>query len=95
MRGRRPRRLPHHRQPAALSRVLEADQGNHIPRIHRHRSPALYFVTRGCSEHLETVGQSFAVTRERIRQLEARALRKLRHPSRSRKLRAFRYGVRD
>jgi len=42
------------------------------------------------SEHtLEEVGQSFAVTRERTRQIEAKALRKLRHPSRSRKLRAF------
>ena len=42
------------------------------------------------SEHtLEEVGQNFAVTRERIRQIEAKALRKLRSPSRSRKLRAF------
>ncbi len=42
------------------------------------------------SEHtLEEVGQNFAVTRERIRPIEAKALRKLRHPSRSRKLRAF------
>ena len=42
------------------------------------------------SEHtLEEVGQSFAVTRERIRQIEAKALRKLRHPSRSSKLRVF------
>jgi RNA polymerase primary sigma factor len=42
------------------------------------------------SEHtLEEVGQSFAVTRERIRQIEAKALRKLRHPSRARKLRAL------
>jgi RNA polymerase primary sigma factor len=42
------------------------------------------------SEHtLEEVGNSFAVTRERIRQIEAKALRKLRHPSRSEKLRAF------
>jgi RNA polymerase primary sigma factor len=48
------------------------------------------------SEHtLEEVGQSFAVTRERIRQIEAKALRKLRHPSRSRKLRAFMDGVKD
>ena len=46
------------------------------------------------SEHtLEEVGQSFAVTRERIRQIEAKALRKLRHPSRSRKLRAFLEGA--
>jgi RNA polymerase primary sigma factor len=42
------------------------------------------------SEHtLEEVGQNFQVTRERIRQIEAKALRKLRHPSRSRKLRPF------
>ena len=42
------------------------------------------------SEHtLEEVGQSFAVTRERIRQIEAKALRKLRHPSRSHRLRNF------
>ena len=42
------------------------------------------------SEHtLEEVGLEFAVTRERIRQIEAKALRKLRHPSRSRKLRSF------
>ena len=41
-------------------------------------------------EHtLEEVGQNFAVTRERIRQIEAKALRKLRHPSRSQRLRAF------
>jgi RNA polymerase primary sigma factor len=48
------------------------------------------------SEHtLEEVGQSFQVTRERIRQIEAKALRKLRHPSRSRKLKAFVDGVRE
>ena len=42
------------------------------------------------SEHtLEEVGQNFAVTRERIRQIEAKALRKLRHPSRSHRLRNF------
>ena len=48
------------------------------------------------SEHtLEEVGQSFQVTRERIRQIEAKALRKLRHPSRSRKLKAFVDGVKE
>jgi RNA polymerase primary sigma factor len=49
---------------------------------------------RGTGEHdadhtLEEVGQQFSVTRERIRQIEAKALRKLKHPSRSRKLRSF------
>ena len=44
----------------------------------------------GGSEHtLEEVGQSFTVTRERIRQIESKALRKLRHPSRSKALRIF------
>ncbi len=43
----------------------------------------------GSQHTLEEVGQPFAVTRERIRQIEAKALRKLRHPSRSHKLRAF------
>ena len=43
----------------------------------------------GTEHTLEEVGQHFAVTRERIRQIEAKALRKLRHPSRSRKLKAF------
>ena len=46
------------------------------------------------NEHtLEEVGQSFAVTRERIRQIEAKALRKLRHPSRSRRFRIFLEGT--
>jgi RNA polymerase primary sigma factor len=42
------------------------------------------------SDHtLEEVGQQFSLTRERIRQIEARAIRKLKHPSRSRVLRSF------
>jgi RNA polymerase primary sigma factor len=45
--------------------------------------------TTGSEHTLEEVGQHFAVTRERIRQIEAKALRKLRYPSRSRKLKAF------
>ncbi|MBQ4233433.1 MAG: sigma-70 family RNA polymerase sigma factor, partial [Firmicutes bacterium] len=43
----------------------------------------------GRTRTLEEVGQEFDVTRERIRQIEAKALRKLRHPSRSRKLRDY------
>ena len=49
----------------------------------------------GTEHTLEEVGQNFAVTRERIRQIEAKALRKLRHPSRSRRLRAFVDGETD
>lgn len=48
------------------------------------------------SEHtLEEVGQHFTVTRERIRQIEAKALRKLRHPARSRRLKAFLEGKQE
>jgi len=43
----------------------------------------------GSAKTLEEVGNVFRVTRERVRQIEAKALRKLRHPSRSRKLRTF------
>ncbi len=43
----------------------------------------------GRSRTLEEVGREFHVTRERIRQIEAKALRKLRHPSRSKKLRDY------
>jgi RNA polymerase primary sigma factor len=48
------------------------------------------FGVGGGTEHtLEEVGQSFTVTRERIRQIESKALRKLRHPSRSKTLKVF------
>ncbi len=48
-----------------------------------------YGIDDGKPRTLEEVGKEFNVTRERIRQIEAKALRKLRHPSRSRKLKDF------
>ena len=42
-----------------------------------------------CIRDREEVGQQFSVTRERIRQIEAKALRKLKHPTRARKLKTF------
>ena len=49
----------------------------------------LFGLEDGRPRTLEEVGKEFNVTRERIRQIEAKALRKLRHPSRSKKLRDF------
>jgi RNA polymerase primary sigma factor len=46
-------------------------------------------ITDGCQRTLEEVGNVFKVTRERVRQIEAKALKKLRHPTRSRRLRTF------
>ncbi len=48
-------------------------------------------IAEECEHTLEEVGRNFDVTRERIRQIEAKALRKLRHPSRSKKLKSFAY----
>ena len=48
-----------------------------------------YGIGSGVPQTLEQIGQDFGVTRERIRQIQAKALRKMRHPSRSRKLRGF------
>jgi len=83
----------------AVINVNLKDQTAHVLRTLTAREEKVIKMRFGLedgSEHtLEEVGQSFAVTRERIRQIEAKALRKLRHPSRSRKLRAFMDGIRD
>ncbi len=83
----------------AVINVNLKDQTAHVLRTltpREERVIKMRFGLEDGSEHtLEEVGQSFAVTRERIRQIEAKALRKLRHPSRSRKLRAFMDGTRD
>jgi RNA polymerase primary sigma factor len=83
----------------AVINVNLKDQTSHVLRTltpREEKGIKMRFGLEDGSEHtLEEVGQSFAVTRERIRQIEAKALRKLRHPSRSRKLRAFLDGVRD
>jgi RNA polymerase primary sigma factor len=48
-----------------------------------------YGIEVACDHTLEEVGQCFSVTRERIRQIEAQAIKKLRHPVRSKELRSF------
>ena len=74
-------------QTAQLLRTLSARE---------ERIIKMRFGLEDGSEHtLEEVGQNLQVTRERIRQIEAKALRKLRHPSRSRKLKVFAEHIRD
>jgi RNA polymerase primary sigma factor len=71
-----------------LKEQVEEVLGTLTPR--EHRILQLRFgLEDGRCRTLEEVGKEFGVTRERIRQIEARALRKLRHPSRSRKLRDY------
>ena len=77
----------------AMVRLNLKEQTAHVLRTLSPREERIIRMRFGLedgSEHtLEEVGQNFQVTRERIRQIEAKALRKLRHPSRSLKLRAF------
>jgi RNA polymerase primary sigma factor len=62
---------------------------NSLNHRERHVLEMRFGLKDGQSHTLEEVGQAFGVTRERIRQIEAKALRKLRHPLRSRKLRDY------
>jgi len=81
---------------APLDSVINLDLAEQVDKILRTLTPREERVLRmrfgigEKSDHtLEEVGQDFEVTRERIRQIEAKALRKLRHPSRSKRLRTF------
>ena len=77
---------------AASSQLLkeQIEEVLHTLTDREHRVLQLRFgLADGRSRTLEEVGREFSVTRERIRQIEAKALRKLRHPSRSKKLRDF------
>jgi RNA polymerase primary sigma factor len=79
--------------PDAASRQLLKEQiGEELSSLtHRERRvlQLRFGLEDGRSRTLEEVGKEFNVTRERIRQIEAKALRKLRHPSRSRKLKDY------
>ena len=68
----------------------------HTLTSHEEKIIRMRFGLEDGSEHtLEEVGELFAVTRERIRQIEGKALRKLRHPSRCRELKSFREDMRE
>jgi RNA polymerase primary sigma factor len=81
-----------------INRDLKVQTANALRTLTRREEKVIKmrFGLEDGSEHtLEEVGQCFAVTRERIRQIEAKALRKLRHPSRSLKLKSFLVDVHD
>ncbi|MCP5045129.1 MAG: RNA polymerase sigma factor RpoD [bacterium] len=84
------------KMPSISDEVIQRNLASHTRRVLSTLTPREEKVLKmrfGIGERanhtLEEVGQDFAVTRERIRQIEAKALRKLRHPSRARVLRAF------
>jgi RNA polymerase primary sigma factor len=79
-----------------IEAVVDANLRDSTGRVLKSLTPREELVLRmrfgvgeGSEHTLEEVGRSFSVTRERIRQIESKALRKLRHPSRASKLRAF------
>ena len=78
-------------EAASLS-LLKGQIGEVLSTLTPRESRVLQFrfgLEDGCSRTLEEVGKEFGVTRERIRQIEAKAIRKLRHRSRSQKLKDY------
>jgi len=72
--------------------MLQEQMGNVLGTLSRREEKVIrlrFGLGDGCPRTLEEVGSIFNVTRERVRQIEAKALRKLRHPSRSRKLKGY------
>ena len=83
-------RDPADRRRDPVEPARDDDAGARLAHATRRRVLRMRFGIGMNTDHtLEEVGQQFSVTRERIRQIEAKALRKLKHPSRSRKLRSF------
>jgi len=88
------------RSPSPLEAAINYDLSNQVRKVLQTLTPREEKVLRRrfgigeAADHtLEEVGQEFDVTRERIRQIEAKALRKLRHPSRSKRLKSFVEGL--
>ena len=77
---------------ATVRSMLKEEMGSALGTLTERERKILvlrFGVGDGCPRTLEEVGNVFKVTRERVRQIEAKALKKLRHPTRSRRLRAF------
>jgi len=77
---------------ATMRSMLKEEMGSALNTLTDREKKILvlrFGVTDGCPRTLEEVGNLFKVTRERVRQIEAKALKKLRHPTRSRRLRSF------
>ncbi len=77
---------------ATVHSMLKEEMGSALCTLTEREKKILilrFGISDGCSRTLEEVGNVFKVTRERVRQIEAKALKKLRHPTRSRRLRSF------
>ena len=72
--------------PKSISKDLLTDLPDRSRRVLTDR---FGLSAKGDKRTLDAIGQEYGITRERVRQIEAKALRKLRHPSRSEKLRSF------